>query len=226
MRKILLRLALFILLSTIFSCAKPSQNVRLNYQGHTPQSQLSTADNLTIPVPKKSLLTADESENLSRRKNTVIAKIPQTLTTNKPATNVSNKLGPLLNTGVAVQLVNAYRTREGLQPIKLNSQLTTAARNHAKSMSQQDRLFHIGPDGQNPWDRAKDAGYNVQFVAENIGTGQISFRELLERWQNHPKHNRNLLLQNATDMGIALIHNPDSRHKTFWTLMLASTQTP
>jgi hypothetical protein len=37
-------------------------------------------------------------------------------------------------------------------------------------------------------------------------------------------HNRNLLLREATEIGIAVAVAPESRYKTFWTLILAAPQ--
>ncbi|MFV0298238.1 MAG: CAP domain-containing protein, partial [Hyphomicrobiaceae bacterium] len=103
--------------------------------------------------------------------------------------------------------INAYRRKHGLKPLTLNATLTAAAKAHSRDLAKWDRISHFGSDGSNPWDRVKRAGYAAGLAAENVGTGQVSFAEVLKGWEESPGHNKNLLLRNATHMGIALVHN-------------------
>jgi len=70
----------------------------------------------------------------------------------------------------------------------------------------------------------KRAGYNARVAAENVGTGQASFDEVMQGWKASPSHNKNLLMAEAKHMGIALVHDPNTEFKTFWTLVLAAPQ--
>jgi uncharacterized protein YkwD len=49
---------------------------------------------------------------------------------------------------------------------------------------------------------------------------------VLQGWKKSRGHNRNLLLPDATQMGIALVINPDNRYRTFWTLVLGKPAKP
>jgi uncharacterized protein YkwD len=122
----------------------------------------------------------------------------------------------------ARDLVNAYRKEKGLRPLKLQPALTEAARAHARDLAKWDRISHFGSDGSNPWDRVKRAGYNAKLAAENVGTGQVTIDEVMKGWQGSPGHNRNLLLPEAEHMGVALVQDPKTEFKTFWTLVIAS----
>jgi uncharacterized protein YkwD len=128
----------------------------------------------------------------------------------------------VLNPETARDAINAYRSSKGLKPLKLDAELTTAARAHAQDLAKWDRISHYGSDGSNPWDRVKRAGYNAKLAAENVGTGQASFTEVLKGWQDSPGHNKNLLQAEAHHMGIALVQDPKSEFKTFWTLVIGS----
>jgi uncharacterized protein YkwD len=119
-------------------------------------------------------------------------------------------------------LVNAYRQQKGLRPLRLQPALTEAARAHSRDLARWDRISHFGSDGSNPWDRVKRAGYNAKLAAENVGTGQASIEEVVKGWQASPGHNKNLLLRDAQHMGIALVQDPKTEFKTFWTLVIAS----
>lgn len=119
-------------------------------------------------------------------------------------------------------LINAYRSEKGLKPLKLNTELTAAAKEHSRDLAKWDRISHFGSDGSNPWDRVKRTGYKARLAAENVGTGQSSFEEVLKGWKDSPGHNKNLLLPDAEHMGIALVQEPKAEFKTFWTLVVGS----
>lgn len=120
-------------------------------------------------------------------------------------------------------MVNAYRKKKGLKPVALHPQLAKAAAKHSKDLANQDKISHFGSDGSNPWQRVERTGYKPKLAAENVGTGQRSFQEVLKGWKESPSHNENLLLADANHMGIALVNDPKSSNKTFWTLVLGAS---
>lgn len=130
--------------------------------------------------------------------------------------------GTRLDAEKARDLINAYRRAKGLRPLQLQPALTEAARAHSRDLAKWDRISHFGSDGSNPWDRVKRAGYNAKVAAENVGTGQVSIEEVMKGWQASPGHNKNLLLADAQHMGIALVQDPKTEFKTFWTLVVGS----
>jgi uncharacterized protein YkwD len=123
----------------------------------------------------------------------------------------------------ARDIINQYRVDHGLRPLKLSPELTAAAKAHARDLAKWDRISHYGSDGSNPWDRVKRTGYKAKLAAENVGTGQVSFPEVMKGWKDSPGHNKNLLLPDAEQMGLALVSDPKTEFKTFWTLVLASS---
>jgi len=130
--------------------------------------------------------------------------------------------GTRLDVAKARSLINAYRAKNGLKPLRLNASLTQAAKAHSRDLARWDRISHYGSDGSNPWKRVKRTGYPARLTAENVGTGQITIEEVFKGWQKSPGHNKNLLLSDAEEMGIALVHDPKTEFKTFWTLVLGS----
>ena len=127
-----------------------------------------------------------------------------------------------LNPRTALKLINSYRISKGLQPLKLNGRLSEAAREHSRDLARHDRISHYGSDGSDPLLRVQRTGYPVHLAAENVGTGQASLAEVFKGWQKSPGHNENLLLKGAKEMGIALVVDPGTEYKTFWTLVLGS----
>ncbi len=124
----------------------------------------------------------------------------------------------------ARKLINDYRKKHGLKPLRLSPELTNAAKAHSRDLARWDRISHFGSDGSNPWDRVKRSGFEARLAAENVGTGQASFEEVMKGWKQSPGHNKNLLMADAQHMGIALVQDPKTEFKTFWTLVLGSRQ--
>lgn len=129
---------------------------------------------------------------------------------------------PALNAAKARDAINAYRKSNGLKPLALSPQLNKAALVHAEDLAKRDLLDHDGSDGSTAGDRVKRTGYRSALTAENIAAGQKSLDEVLRGWKKSPAHNRNLLLADAKDMGIAVAYAPNSRYKAFWALVLAA----
>lgn len=122
----------------------------------------------------------------------------------------------------ALKLINQYRVSKGLGKVSINSYLTKTAKAHSRDLAKHDRISHYGSDGSNPWDRVERSGYKPQLAAENVGTGQLTIKEVMQGWKDSPGHNKNLLLPDAKHMGIALVYDPKTEYKTFWTLILGS----
>jgi uncharacterized protein YkwD len=127
-----------------------------------------------------------------------------------------------LDAEMARDIINAYRKQNGLKALKLNPELTEAAKAHARDLAKWDRISHYGSDGSNPWDRVKRTGYRARLTAENVGTGQIDFNEVMRGWKDSPGHNKNLLMKDAEHIGVALVQDPKSEFKSFWTLVIGA----
>lgn len=132
--------------------------------------------------------------------------------------------GTRLDAEAARALINAYRKKHGLKPVRLSAELTNAAKAHSRDLARWDRISHYGSDGSNPWDRVKRAGYGARLAAENVGTGQATIEEVMKGWKASPGHNKNLLMADAQHMGIALVQDPKTEFKTFWTLVLGAPE--
>lgn len=127
-----------------------------------------------------------------------------------------------LDPQAARRQINAYRAGKGLKPLALDPRLARAAERHAADLARHGRIAHEGSDGSNPWGRVRKAGFEPQLAAENVGAGQVSFDEVLAGWKDSLAHNRNLLLPDATHMGVALATAPGTRYRTYWALVLGA----
>ena len=94
-----------------------------------------------------------------------------------------------------VELINESRTAQGLKPLRVASDLVSAARSHSRDMAAQDRLHHnpnLGSDVSN-WKR----------LSENVGFGQ-TVPSLHDAFMNSTGHRRNILDDNVTEVGIGV----------------------
>lgn len=110
--------------------------------------------------------------------------------------------------GEIMQLVNGFRTANGLPPFQINSALSAAAQNQANYMAA-NMVFssHVGAGGSTPQSRADAAGY-VGYVSENIvgGTG-MSASQGLTWWRNSPVHYNTLITSRYIEAGTGFATN-------------------
>jgi uncharacterized protein YkwD len=143
---------------------------------------------------------------------------PQPQAAAKPAPEAPESIDP----NEALRLINEYRSSRGLAALTLDRNATGAALILAKDMAKHDHMSHIGPNGADIGKRLTLAGYPYRVCAENVGVGQRSLVEVVEGWKKSPPHSRNMLLAEAKHLGIAYEYKPDTKFKTFWTLVVAA----
>ncbi len=111
-----------------------------------------------------------------------------------------------------VEQTNAFRVANKLQAVRTVPALTKAARDFAVFLSS-TTLFSHEADGRRPIDRIKAAGYAPCATAENLAWHSDSrgFETLqlatatVEGWKNSPGHRKNLLMEHATETGVAIV---------------------
>jgi uncharacterized protein YkwD len=111
-------------------------------------------------------------------------------------------------------LINEERTGAGLPALTVDTELMTAAKNHAVDMLCNNYLSHISLDGSTPEDRVQEAGFTASLVLENLyalhpaygGNPQSAF----DWWMNDADSKADLLNANTTAVGIAYVTSDDS----------------
>ncbi|MDZ8054804.1 MAG: CAP domain-containing protein [Aulosira sp. ZfuVER01] len=106
-----------------------------------------------------------------------------------------------------LDLTNQERAKNGLAPLQGNVELNYAADKYAELMAQQHYFSHTGPDGSQPWDRAKAVGFEAQTMGENIAAGQKTPQEVVQAWMNSPGHRANILNPQFTQLGVGFDNN-------------------
>ncbi|MBD2206238.1 CAP domain-containing protein [Calothrix sp. FACHB-1219] len=112
-----------------------------------------------------------------------------------------------------LDIVNNERSRVGLSPLRLHSQLTAAAQAHSNDMARNNFMSHTGSDGSSPFDRMKRYGYNYRQAAENVASGYSSPQDVMRGWMNSSGHRANILNPNYRDIGIGYANG----NQLYWT---------
>jgi hypothetical protein len=97
---------------------------------------------------------------------------------------------------------NRERSAAGLQPLKWDEALATAARQHAQVMVSQNLLLHQCLDEPPLDQRAARAGARFSMIAENIAVGPNP-ETIHNSWMHSPGHRKNILNADASAVGIA-----------------------
>jgi uncharacterized protein YkwD len=87
-----------------------------------------------------------------------------------------------------------------------NGALGDAALAHSTDMARLRYFTHQGKDGRAVGDRALQAGYRWQRIAENIAAGQESGDEAVAGWLASPGHCANIMNGRFTEMGRSVRH--------------------
>lgn len=114
--------------------------------------------------------------------------------------------------------VNALRQVRGASPLRLSSELTAAAKTHARDMSVQNRPWHFGSDGSSPLDRVTRTGYSGRLIGENISETYETELQTLAAWMDAPETREVILDPRARDLGFAWFQEPSG--KIWWTMVV------
>jgi uncharacterized protein YkwD len=108
-------------------------------------------------------------------------------------------------------LINRARAAHGERALRPNTRLRRAAQAHTNSMVFGDYFEHIGPAGQTPLARMRDAGYVSSRagyeVGENIAWGTLRLatpRAIVATWMASPGHRANILDRRYRETGIGV----------------------
>lgn len=122
-------------------------------------------------------------------------------TTNPNVLGYASQIPPL----AIIELTNRQRQEAGLNPLKENKLLDTAAAAKAADMFARDYWAHNTPDGAEPWSFVLDSGYSYLHAGENLARDFRDPASVVTAWMNSPSHKVNLLSPKYQDIGIAVV---------------------
>lgn len=117
--------------------------------------------------------------------------------------------------------LNAYRVSKNLPALTYDERLNRASEVHARDLANAGIISHTGTDGSGHGDRVQRQGYYFSIAGENVATGQMSWDDVFEAWKKSPGHNENLLRDDVSQFGLALVYEPTTTYSTYWAMLVA-----
>lgn len=102
-------------------------------------------------------------------------------------------------------LTNDERTKNGLAPLQVDTELSKVAREKSQDMATNNYFDHNSPTYGSPFDMMRSFGVSYRTAGENIAKGQRSPEEVVNAWMNSPGHRENILNANFTHIGIGYV---------------------
>lgn len=132
--------------------------------------------------------------------------------------------GAKVDAAAAAAMISQYRQNNGLGPVTVDPALVRLAEDQSSSMAKRNKLDH---DVKAPLaQRLNSSGYPAVTAVENVSAGYHTLAEAFSGWRDSPPHRANMLKTNVDRLGIAAHFAPGTKYKVFWTLILASAETP
>jgi len=119
------------------------------------------------------------------------------------------------------ELISSYRLKHGEVRVVRDATLDRIAQEQARAMAGKDTLSHevLGAFSK------RVAPARAGRAAENIAYGYESFEKTLGQWIDSSEHRRNLLLHNASRVGIASAKDVSGK-RTYWAMVIAGDYEP
>lgn len=106
-----------------------------------------------------------------------------------------------------------------MSSLEANKELTSAAEVRAKEIS---KVFgHTRPDGNSFNTAAKEAGFDGDYIGENIAGGRMTPADVVEGWMNSEGHRKNILRPEYNYIGVAYLHKSNSEYGRYWVQIFA-----
>lgn len=101
-------------------------------------------------------------------------------------------------------MVNDERAKAGLQPVKADPALAEVARAHSRDMFARGYFSHVNPEGQEPFDRMRQAKLRFLAAGENLALAQ-TLATAHQGLMNSPGHRANILRPQFGGVGIGVL---------------------
>lgn len=103
-------------------------------------------------------------------------------------------------------LVNVFRSNNGLSRLHWNEQAAVVSRGHSLDMLQHQYFDHVSATtGMDPFSRMKKQGIKFRTAGENIAMGYMDAMEVHHGWVNSLGHRKNILNPDFTTLGVGVV---------------------
>ncbi len=107
-----------------------------------------------------------------------------------------------------VLLTNQSRAQAGAGPLKWDSALAKAVRQHCLRMATEGQISHQFAGEPDPGERAAQAGARFSLIEENVALAPTA-AAIYEGWMSSPHHRANLLNPQVDSVGVAVVAGRD-----------------
>jgi uncharacterized protein YkwD len=122
-----------------------------------------------------------------------------------------------------LDLINAYRRKNGAGKLTLQNQLGAAAEHHSQDMANKNYFSHKLANGDSPEENIERFGYtNWSSIGENIAAGQETAKAVMKAWKSSREHDRNMRNKSFTEIGIGRAYDRRSKYGWYWTTTFGS----
>jgi hypothetical protein len=128
---------------------------------------------------------------------------------------------PAMAAEAPAELISGFRLKHGEVRVIRDATLDRIALEQARAMAAKDNLSH---DVLGPFAR-RVAPARAGRAAENIAYGYESFEKTLGQWIDSSGHRKNLLLHNASRVGVASAKDASGK-RTYWAMVIAGDYEP
>ncbi|MGY3344624.1 MULTISPECIES: CAP domain-containing protein [unclassified Bradyrhizobium] len=128
---------------------------------------------------------------------------------------------PVMAAESAAEQISSFRLKHGEGRVIRDATLDRIAMDQARAMAAKDDLSH---DALGPFNK-RVAPSGAGRAAENIAYGYDNFEKTLGQWIDSSGHRKNLLLHNASRVGIASAKNASGK-RTYWAMVIAGDYEP
>lgn len=128
---------------------------------------------------------------------------------------------PVMAAESPAEQISSFRLKHGEGRVVRDTTLDRIAIDQARAMAAKDDLSH---DALGPFNK-RVAPSRAGRAAENIAYGYDNFEKTLGQWIDSSGHRKNLLLHNASRVGIASAKNASGK-RTYWAMVIAGDYEP
>ena len=216
-----------IILGSVMSANAASFNSQFTYRTY----KTFTFKNIGKVIPtncKNNIITdkTDKKPTIPNNNNTTPGQNNQAENNQKPqAPVVEDTQKPVLDNSVlsieseVLRLVNVERSKAGLAPLKMSSELSNVARKKSQDMADKNYFDHNSPTYGSPFDMMKQFGIKYTAAGENIAKGHNSAEAVMNGWMNSAGHKANILSSKFGTLGVGYVNKNGT---TYWTQMFTN----
>jgi len=104
-----------------------------------------------------------------------------------------------------IDLTNAEREANGLQPLVENETLNKAAFLKVQDMIGHNYFSHTSPQGVDPWHWFDETGYTYRYAGENLAMDFHNANSVHRAWMKSKTHKDNIISKKFEEIGVAVL---------------------